>query len=143
MAGKGNKANLRPPWKPGQSGNPSGINRKPISDRYQAVLELPLPDDVRRALKLDKGATYGDALAFRIILSAIKGRPDAAREVADRVEGKPRQRVEVTGADGKPIQTRTGAPARPMKGVDPKTLQALIDMAKKAGEAPSGSPPPA
>jgi hypothetical protein len=28
MAGKGNLANLRPPWKPGQSGNPRGSSRQ-------------------------------------------------------------------------------------------------------------------
>ncbi len=47
MAGKGNAANLRPPWQPGQSGNPAGSSRK------------------RRVLvACGYGGFDGDALAF-------------------------------------------------------------------------------
>ena len=82
-------------WKPGQSGNPSGHPRKlPITDRYASVAELPVPDNLLSALELsepEKGEikTYGDALALSQFRSGIKGKTDAAREIADRLPGRP------------------------------------------------------
>jgi hypothetical protein len=76
-------------WKPGQSGNPGGRPRKrPISDRYQERAEMPLDEDLRILLKLPEGATYGDAVAIAQYRAAIKGRPDAAREIREAIEGK-------------------------------------------------------
>jgi hypothetical protein len=92
---------LRPyMWKPGQCGNPGGRPRKqPITERYLEALEVKLPDEIRIKLGLPKGATMGDALARRLTIKAISGSVDAAREIADRVEGKPLQAVKVEGAD--------------------------------------------
>jgi hypothetical protein len=61
---------LHPPWKPGESGNPSGRPRKlPITERYATIAELPVPDYLLTALKLSEAErreikTYGDALAL-------------------------------------------------------------------------------
>jgi len=69
-------------FKPGHSGNPGGRPKKrPISDRYEACAEEPLPDDLRRIMKLRKGATWGDAVAISQYRAALKGKPDAAREI--------------------------------------------------------------
>ena len=97
-------------WKPGQSGNPSGRPRKlPITDRYASVAELPVPDYLLAALKLSEAEkqeikTYGDAVALNQFRAAIKGRTEAAREIADRLEGRARQSVQVSGGDGGPIK---------------------------------------
>lgn len=96
-------------WKPGQSGNPTGRPRKlPITDRYATIAELPVPDYLLAALKLSEAEkqeikTYGDALALNQFRSAIKGKTEAAREIADRLEGRARQALEVSGPEGKPI----------------------------------------
>lgn len=83
---------------PGQSGNPSGRpSRRRMSERYEELLEQALPEDLRVGLKLKPGATWGDAIALGQARAAIKGKTDAAREIADRVEGKARQQVDVKG----------------------------------------------
>src|SRR5271156_4076312 len=93
-------ANLRK-WAPGQSGNPTGRPRKrPISDRYAEMVETVLPDDLRNAVGLPKGATYGDAIALSQARQAIKGKPEAAREIREAIEGKTCQRDHET--DGRP-----------------------------------------
>src|SRR5580698_1544608 len=77
---------------PGQSGNPSGRPRKGLlTNCYKAVIEQPLPEDLRMGLKLPEGATYGEAIALGQARAAIKGKTDAAREIGDRLEGKARQ----------------------------------------------------
>lgn len=93
-------ANLKK-WVPGQSGNPSGRPRKrPISDRYAEMVETMLPNDVRTALRLPEGATYGDAIALAQARQAIKGKPEAAREIREAIEGKSTQRDQET--EGQP-----------------------------------------
>src|SRR5580692_6042532 len=93
-------ANLRK-WAPGQSGNPSGRPRKrPISDRYAEMVETVLPDDLRSAVGLPKGATYGDAIALSQARQAIRGKPEAAREIREAIEGGTSQREHE--ADGQP-----------------------------------------
>ena len=97
-------------WKPGQSGNPSGRPRKiPITDRYATIAELPAPDNLLAALKLSEAErqeirTYGDALALSQFRAGIKGKTEPAREITDRLEGKARQPVELSGGNGGPIQ---------------------------------------
>ena len=101
---KGNPENLKP-WKPGQCGNLGGRPKKhPVTDRYAAVLEKPLPDELVRLLKVKKGTTYGEAIAFGQAISAIKGKADSAREIREALEGKATQRVEVTGEAGGAIK---------------------------------------
>ena len=87
-------------WKKGcPSPNPGGRPRtRPLSERYEARLEEPLPEALRRKYNLKEGATYGDAIALGQALAALQGRTDAAREIANRVEGKVVEHVELAGA---------------------------------------------
>ena len=85
-------ANLKK-WQPGRSGNPSGRpHKRPITDRYVQILETLLPDKIRKALGLPKGATHGDAIALAQAYQAIKGKTEAAREIREAIEGKTAQR---------------------------------------------------
>lgn len=69
------------PFQKGQSGNPGGRDkRKPISDMYRRILA-----DERR-LKRFCMAQYR---------AAIKGDTTAAKDITDRLEGKPLQSVDV------------------------------------------------
>jgi hypothetical protein len=94
-------------FKPGQSGNPGGRPKKrPITERYALVADLPLPDAIRRQLKLEPGATWGDAAALGTFRSAVKGNWGASREIREALEGKSTQRVELTGESGGPVATK-------------------------------------
>jgi hypothetical protein len=85
------------PFPKGVSGNPSGRPKKrPISDRYAEIAEMPLEESIRQALKLPKGAKYGHATALAQARSAIKGKTDAAREMREAIEGKATQRIELS-----------------------------------------------
>ena len=80
--------NLRAPWKPGESGNPGGCPRRALTEAYEAQL--------RRVKKGDKQKrTFAELIADAHIRKAMKGNTMAAKEVADRVEGKSRERLDV------------------------------------------------
>ncbi len=93
-------------WKKGQSGNPTGRpSRLPISDRLRVVLEMRLPEPIRRKLEtaigqpLPKNLTFGDGYALAMFLETL-GTPtgfrvDIAREIREAVEGKATQRIEM------------------------------------------------
>jgi hypothetical protein len=86
---EGNTGNLRPPWKPGESGNPGGRpKKKPLTDAYAAILGKPVPAEVAEKLKVDTSTTYAEIIAMALAREAVKGNVRAAGELADRVEGK-------------------------------------------------------
>ena len=88
------KRGLLPPWKPGESGNPGGRpRRKPISDRYEFIAEIVLPEAERKRLKLPAGSTYADAITFQQFLVAMQGDTTAIREIREAIEGKATIRV--------------------------------------------------
>jgi hypothetical protein len=100
-----NAKNLAPhQFRPGQSGNPGGRPKKlPITDYIIEQLEKPIPAATRAKLPPiftevygDK-ATFGEMLAFKVIAQAAKGNMTAMNTVMDRVEGKVRQNVALTG----------------------------------------------
>jgi hypothetical protein len=64
------------------------------------MVETTLPDDIRNAVGLPKGATYGDAIALSQARQAIRGKPEAAREIREAIEGGTSQREHE--ADGQP-----------------------------------------
>ncbi len=87
---------------PGQSGNPSGRpKRKPLTDAYMAILGKTIPPEVARKLDLPESATYAEVIAMSLAREAVKGKVNAAAEMADRVEGKVTQPI--SGPDEGPI----------------------------------------
>lgn len=76
-------------WRKGQSGNPSGRPRMgALAKACRHVLEQPIPGD-------EAGRTYAQAIAERLAELAIKGHLGAARELADRAEGRAGQSFNV------------------------------------------------
>lgn len=89
MAGKGRIENLRPPWKPGESGNPSGRPKRIyISDIYAELLGTPLPEHIRRKLNHSEGIIFAEAVALGVLEKALGGSLAAVREVREATEGK-------------------------------------------------------
>ena len=74
---------------PGKSGNPDGRPKsKLLSEAYRTKLAELVPGD-------KDGRTYAELICDKMIENAAKGKVIHASEVADRVEGKPRQAYEV------------------------------------------------
>ena len=93
-------------WKPGQSGNPAGRPKKisTWSEQAKELLQaseidigIKLPDGNKKRLKLkvEDGKTILHAVIGSLILEALNGNIPAMRELADRTEGKPAQKLEV------------------------------------------------
>ncbi len=78
--------NLRS-WQEGQSGNPGGRPRKLLTEAYQTQLARIKEGD-------PLGRTYAEAIVDAQIQEALKGNIAAAKEIADRTEGKTGQAVE-------------------------------------------------
>lgn len=82
------------PFVKGVSGNPSGRPKKlPITDALREELAKRGNHNVRNDI----------AIARILVKMAIAGDAAAIREIADRVEGKARQRTEISGPDGAAI----------------------------------------
>lgn len=82
--------------KGGQPGNQNAADGKIWRNALRQALD-------RRTKSRTDGKAELDALADRLIDSALEGQIPALREFGDRVEGKAAQQVEVTGADGGPL----------------------------------------
>ena len=82
--------NLKP-WKPGQSGNPGGRPKRKLID--EALEELLLRNDSELAL----------AIAKKLLARAKTGEVKAIQLVAERVQGKPKRQLELSGPDGGPL----------------------------------------
>jgi hypothetical protein len=77
----GRSQNLTP-WKPGQSGNPGGRPKSaPISDLLHVLLLNPCENDPLKRI-------HAEVIAQALIDRACGGDVKAAREIADRVEGR-------------------------------------------------------
>jgi len=75
-------------WKKGQRGNPSGRPKsKTLSDAYKNKREELVPNDA-------EGRTWAELIAEGQIRDAVRGNVQAAREIADRTEGRARQAIE-------------------------------------------------
>lgn len=84
--GKGN-----PPkdtrWKPGQSGNPTGRPKSiTLSEALRLELAKVLPNDTQER-------TFAEVIAQSLVRAAATGNILAAKEIADRTEGKPKQAI--------------------------------------------------
>lgn len=110
MRGKNPKslANLKPA-KPGEVRNPQGINRKrPFSDLYLIDANAVVPEKWRRKLNkqfgaplFEKGMTWAEVSTRALHAKASGGDVEAVRELADRLEGKPPKRLEITAQPGR------------------------------------------
>jgi hypothetical protein len=107
--------NLKPAWQVGQSGNPSGINRKrPYTDEYLNMSESPAPPELIAKLNrqfkmriISENATWAQLHVTRMFLQVVlKGDVPALKEIADRIEGRPRQRVDSVGVEHQEITIR-------------------------------------
>lgn len=93
-------------FQPGQSGNPGG--RRP--SLKNAVVKA-CGEDGDKLVKMWALIAWGTDHDFwkaygRATKRSLRDRMDAARELADRGYGKPVQAVEMTGADGNPLEIR-------------------------------------
>ena len=85
-------ANLRP-FSKGQSGNPKGRPRKDLFTKaYEKAAQLLTKD-----LGVKPTDTVADAIGKIVAREALKGKIQAATELANRIEGKPTTRVELLG----------------------------------------------
>lgn len=80
-------------WQPGQSGNPSGRPKKKLID--EALTELLEAENSKEAI----------VLAAKLLELAQAGDVRASQLIAERTQGKPNQKVELTGKDGGAIDT--------------------------------------
>lgn len=77
----------------GQPGNQNGVKNRPFVDA------------IRLALMANDGQKLR-AIAVKLTTMAAKGDIAAIREVMDRIDGKPKQQVEMSGPNGGDIPIR-------------------------------------
>ena len=92
-------------WKPGQSGNPKGRPKKgeawaDVANDLLASNEIDITMKTTsgkvRKLNLETDKSFRHAVIIGQIKQAMDGNVQAARELADRTEGKSRERREVS-----------------------------------------------
>lgn len=105
------------PFEKGKSGNPGG--RPKMLAEWRESLEAKRLRDVAYQT-LEKVCKDDRAPA--------KDRAWAADKLLDRIEGKPIQAIEMSGPDGKPIETR----AERLERLSPDQLRQLREIAKQA-----------
>ena len=79
-------------WPPGQSGNPAGGAKV---KRFFAALE--------RAIAQEDGKKLRDAADKLLELAAV-GEPWAVQMLADRLDGKPAQQLQLQGDESQPLK---------------------------------------
>jgi len=97
-------------FRPGQSGNPGGRNKKrPITDEYFALADVEVPKEVCKALKIKyvPGRTFSQANALTRFMDALrKDGHLASKEIREAMEGKAPQRLGISGPERKEITIR-------------------------------------
>ena len=92
-------------WKPGQSGNPKGRPKKgeawadvanDLLDSNEIDITMKTTNCKVRKLNLETDKSFRHAVIIGQIKQAMDGNVQAARELADRTEGKSRERREVS-----------------------------------------------
>lgn len=88
--------NLKP-FPKGTSGFAGRTHKKPVlSTAYGELMEQFVP-------RIKPPITFAQAIAKGIVKEAMKGNHSAAKEIADRLEGTSRQRVELTMTDSNSV----------------------------------------
>lgn len=85
------------PFEPGKVSNPHGSQGK--WGQFRAALDRAIAQDDAKRLR---------QCAEVLLDKAAEGDIQAISLLADRLDGKPRQQTEVTGAEGGPIYIKTG-----------------------------------
>lgn len=80
-----NPDNLRPPWKPGESGNPGG---RPKGRSLTARLRELLDRGEINGKPIKDGQQVADLVAKALIKAAVRGNVKALQYIFDRVDGK-------------------------------------------------------
>jgi hypothetical protein len=95
----GNAQNLKP-WPKGASGNPGGRpKQKLISVELERLLQQQAPGE--------NGKTWAAVIAEALLSQAAKGDVRAISELANRIEGKPLQAVDLEVNSSSEIETMT------------------------------------
>jgi hypothetical protein len=99
----GNPSSLNPPWGPDNPPpiSPGRPRKRPLSEAYDEWLRQPVSADQvvkmrEKGMRVPEGATNADMVAIGQGRKAMTGDTAAAKEIADRVEGKPTQRIELS-----------------------------------------------
>jgi len=119
-------------WQPGQSGNPGGRPKtRDLAEAYREQLAKVLAND-------PEGRTFAQVIAETMILQAARGSVGAAREIADRVLGKPRQAldIDITLLDWRELARINGLDIRDVIA-EAKRIIAAEESANASGDAES------
>lgn len=124
-------ANLRPPWKPGECGNPTnknnhgrpknratelhkqllgqksakkfyGLTNKEL-ETYDAMLETLTMAELQVLAKADNSPVYLKNYAIAILTDMKQGKTTTIDRIRANRHGTATQRMELTGADGQPL----------------------------------------
>lgn len=120
-------------WRKGQSGNPKGAPKRGeswaevvtrvfnMTGAEVADYAMPLAKQLRT---IGETVTLKEAVTLRVAVALMnEPTPGLFNAVMDRVEGSPRQSLEVTGDDDKPVAFRV---------VEIETLRAAVGVASVA-----------
>ena len=100
------------PFKKGQSGNPNGRPKKgqawadvanELLNSNEINITMKMSNGKVKNLNLEADKSFRHAVIIGQISEAMKGNVQAARELADRTEGKPKQEREIINKS-EPIQ---------------------------------------
>ena len=118
-----NTSGLRPPWQPGQSGNPKGRSKNKVNetlktvfgksarkiyelsqtelDQWDSILISLTKDQLSALVMLDTAPAYPKAQALAILTDMKNGRTVTIERLANRLYDRAKtNKVELTGKDG-------------------------------------------
>lgn len=114
-------ANLRPPFGPDNPPpkSPGRPRKRPMSEAYDDWLREPVPGPQLASMKaqgvaVKAGMTNADIIALAMGKAAIGGNTLAAKEMREAVEGKAKQRIELTSPNdnGFVVRLQYAAPTK-------------------------------
>ncbi len=128
----GNPSSLKP-WGPDNPPprSPGRPRKRPMTEEYDELVREDLPEKERKALNLPPGTTWGRAMALARAREALtRGGTLAAKEIADRIEGKPTQRVEIHSPEdrGWDVKVTFEMPAK-LRPIEEKIENKVIEAA--------------
>lgn len=91
------KGDIKPRWKPGESGNPNGRPKGIPNSKTRLQRLLEITQDLTNPITGEvEGFTVMEQLDLQQIIKARKGDTKAYTVLTDRLEGKPAQSVDLT-----------------------------------------------